>query len=273
VTDWLTVRRGHAPLVLGFAHAGTHIPASIAPRLVSPWRATMDADWWIDRLYAFAVDLDATLVRTSISRTVIDCNRDPSGVSLYPGQATTGLCPTETFDGAPLYRPGEAPDDAEIVARRDAWFTPYHAALAAELTRLRATHANVILYDCHSIRSHVPRLFDGELPQFNIGDNRGATCASGLTAAVAGACAATGLSHVVNGRFRGGYTTRHYGAPAHGIHAIQMELAMRGYLDEPAKPNDTNWPVAFDSARAAPIQNHLRTILTAALDWTEKDAA
>lgn len=273
MSDWLTVRRGGAPLVLGFPHTGTHIPADIASRLVSPWRATLDADWWIDKLYAFATKLDATLVHTSISRTVIDCNRDPSGASLYPGQATTGLCPTETFDGAPLYRAGAGPDNAEIASRRDRWFDPYHAALAAELVRLRQTHADVILYDCHSIRSRISRLFDGELPQFNIGDNGGTTCAPGLTAAVAAACSATGLTHVVNGRFRGGYTTRHYGNPGAGVHAIQMELAMRGYLDEPAVPDKTNWPVPFDADRAALLTRHLRTILTAALDWTAKDAA
>jgi N-formylglutamate deformylase len=271
--NWLTIRRGMSPLVLGMPHTGSSLPGDIGTRLVSPWRATMDADWWIDRLYAFGAELDATIVATSVSRTVIDCNRDPSGVSLYPGQTTTTLCPTETFDGAPLYVDGGAPDTAEIAVRRDLWFTPYHAALTDEIARLRRLHANVVLYDCHSIRSHIARLFDGELPQFNIGDNSGVTCAPGLTARVAGICAASGHSHVVNGRFRGGYTTRHYGDPANGVHAVQMELAMRGYLDEPDTPSPENWPPAFDAGRAAPLTPHLHAILTACLEWAAKDAA
>ena len=265
--DWLIVRRGGAPLVLGMPHTGTDIPDGLLPRFVSPWRARKDADWWIDRLYAFVGKLDATIVRTTLSRSVIDVNRDPSGASLYPGQTTTELCPTTTFDGEPLYLPGHEPDEAEIAQRRDRWLTPYHAALATELQRLRDLHGRVVLYDCHSIRSHVPRLFDGELPQFNIGTNNGVTCDSVLETAVERACAATGRSLVVNGRFRGGYTTRHHGRPGTGVHAIQMELACRGYLDEPEMPDETNWPPPFDLARAAPLMADLHAILTACLDW------
>lgn len=265
--DWLVVRRGNAPLVLGMPHTGTDIPADLLPRFVSCWHARKDTDWWIDRLYAFAADLDATIVRTTISRSVIDVNRDPSGASLYPGQATTTLCPTTSFDGEPLYFPSSEPGAAEIVERCDRWLTPYHAALTAELARLRDQHGHVVLYDCHSIRSRVPRLFDGELPQFNIGTNGGVTCDSTLEAAVERACAATGRSLVINGRFRGGWTTRHHGRPDLGVHAIQMELACRGYLDEPDKPDETNWPPRYDSARAAPLAGQLRDILTACLEW------
>lgn len=268
--DWLIVRRGKAPLMLGVPHTGTDIPADLAPRYVSLWRARKDADWWIDRLYAFAHDLDATIVRTTLSRSVIDVNRDPSGASLYPGQTTTELCPTTTFDGEPLYLSGEEPGDAEIAERCDRWHMPYHATLATELERLRDAHGRVILYDCHSIRSSVPRLFEGQLPQFNIGTNEGTTCDPALEAAVERVCAGTGRSLVVNGRFRGGYTTRHHGRPETGIHAIQMELACRGYLDEPDMADETNWPTPWDPDRAAPLAAELRTVLTACLDWTRK---
>src|SRR3954467_4680076 len=148
--DWLQVTRGDAPLIISLPHTGTDIPADIEDQLVSPWLARKDADWWVDRLYAFAEDLGATLVRTAISRTVIDVNRDPSGASLYPGQATTGLCPTETFDGDPLYRDGEEPGPSEIDERRQKFFAPYHAALQAEIDRLRTLHGKIVLYDCHS---------------------------------------------------------------------------------------------------------------------------
>src|SRR5580693_9158364 len=155
--SWLQVRRGDAPLLLCMPHTGTDIPARIAGQLLSPWLARKDTDWWIERLYEFGTDLGATLIRTSVSRSVIDANRDPSGVSLYPGQATTELCPTTTFDGEPLYRPGAAPDADEIAARLTRWFEPYHRAIAAEIDRLHQRHPRVVLYDCHSIRSQIPR--------------------------------------------------------------------------------------------------------------------
>jgi N-formylglutamate deformylase len=266
--SWLQVHRGEAPLVVSFPHTGTDIPAEIESGLVSPWLARKDADWWVERLYDFAADLGATTVRTAISRTVIDVNRDPSGASLYPGQTTTELCPTTTFDGERLYLDGQEPDAAAIARRTEIWFAPYHAALQAELDRLRALHGKVVLYEAHSIRSLVPRLFDGELPNFNIGTNSGVSCALGLTAAVEAACGASPFTQTTNGRFKGGWTTRHYGRPETGVHAIQMELACRGYMDDPAAaPTPQTWPTPYDPARAAPMRAALTDILQACVDF------
>lgn len=262
MTGFLDISRGQAPLVVAFPHSGTDIPEQLEGSFVSPWLARKDADWWIDKVYAFATSLDATTVRTGISRSVIDVNRDPSGASLYPGQATTELCPTTTFAGEPLYRDGN-PDTAEIAWRRSTWFDPYHTALSAELDRLRAANGKVVLYDAHSILSNVPRLFDGELPLFNIGTNNGATCDPALSDAVVAIAAASGRGHVLNGRFRGGWTTRHYGRPERGIHAIQMELSMRGYLAEPPVPGPDNWPAPFDPT--TPVIADLRRILSACI--------
>jgi N-formylglutamate deformylase len=264
--SWLAVHRGDAPLIVSFPHTGTELPDALGGRLASDWLARKDADWWVDRLYGFAADLGATTVRTSISRTAIDVNRDPTGVSLYPGAATTELCPTTTFDGEALYLEGEAPRQAEIDARRRLWFDPYHAALFGEIARLRASHPVVVLYEAHSIRSRVPRLFDGALPNFNLGTNDGASCDRALTIAVETACDATTFSRVTNGRFKGGYTTRHYGHPAGGVHAIQMELACRGYMDEPVSPfTPANWPSPYDPGRAAPMSAALADVLAACL--------
>ncbi|WP_460448472.1 N-formylglutamate deformylase [Alsobacter sp. SYSU BS001988] len=266
MNDWLTVERGDAPLVLSFPHTGVEIPAPFDRALVSPWLARKDADWHVDRLYGFARELGATTVHTAISRTVIDVNRDPSGASLYPGQATTDLCPTTSFDGEPLYEPGAEPDDASVAQRRTLYFEPYHAALGAELKRLRERHPKVVLYDCHSIRSVIPRLFDGELPNFNIGTNAGASCDPALTAAVEGACDGPGFTQVTNGRFKGGWITRFFGAPDAGVHAIQMELACRGYMREtPGPVREGEWPTAFDPVHAAPITARLRAALQACL--------
>ena len=268
--DWLEVRRGAAPLIVSFPHTGTDIPPGIEARLVSPWLGRKDADWWVDWLYDFAAGLGATTVRTRLSRTVIDVNRDPSGASLYPGQATTGLCPETTFDGELLYREGKAPGPDEVAARRERFFDPYHAALAGEIARLRGEHGRVVLYDAHSIRSEIPRLFKGALPNFNIGTFSGASCDPVLAAAVASACDSPGFSHVVDGRFKGGWTTRHYGRPSDGVHAIQMELACRGYMDEPlGAPVEADWPTAYDEARAAPLRAVLDEVLKACLAFAD----
>jgi formiminoglutamase len=199
---------------------------------------------------------------------VIDVNRDPSGTSLYPGQATTELCPTTTFDGEPLYRAGFAPDTGEIALRRTTFFDPYHRAIASEIARLRVKHRAVMLYDCHSIRSSIPRLFEGVLPNFNIGTNNGATCAPELTVTVEQVCDSTGFTRVTNGRFRGGYTTRHYGKPSNGVHALQMELACRGYMREPLKEvTQGEWPTPYEDAVAEPMRTTLTRVLGACVKF------
>lgn len=271
--EWLRVERGAAPVVLTVPHSGVTIPEEIEARLASAWLARKDTDWWVDSLYGFARELDVTVVRTAISRTVIDVNRDPSGRSLYPGQATTGLCPDATFDGEPLYREA-APDATEVAARRARWFDPFHAAIREELARLTKQHRAVVLYDAHSIRSIVPRLFEGRLPHFNIGTNGGASCAPALTAAVEAACASTDFSRVTNGRFKGGYITRHYGRPDQGVHALQMELACRGYVREPiGEYTEATWPVPYDAAHAAPLRAALEQALRACIAFARDAAA
>ena len=270
--DWLSVTSGEQPLILSMPHCGTELPGIAAGTLVSDAAARRDTDWWIERLYDFAPELGATLIRTRISRTVIDVNRDPTGRSLYPGQATTELCPTTTFDGEALYRAGAEPDAAAIAARRERYFAPYHRALALAITRLRRRHARVVLYDCHSIRSRIPRLFEGELPHLNIGTNGGASCAPELTAAVEQACG-TRFSRITNGRFKGGYITRNYGRPAEGVHAVQMELACRGYMDEPSAPlAPAAWPSAYAPARAQPLRSVLRAVLEACAAFARRGA-
>lgn len=263
---WLHVRRGQAPLVVSIPHAGTVIPPEIVEHLVDHDLAIHDCDWFIPQLYAFAEALDATIVRTDLSRTAIDVNRDPSGQSLYPGQVTTGLCPTETFDGLPLYKPGHAPRQAEIARRRISYFAPYHDALEAEMDRLRLLHPKIVLFDAHSIRSQVERLFEGELPALNLGTNSGASAEAAAVAIAERHMAASGFTHVTNGRFKGGWITRHYGRPEQGVHALQMEIAQRAYMDEPQGLDIPTW----NPDRATALQGTLRALLTDLIDWTQQ---
>lgn len=263
---WLEIHRGDAPLLISFPHTGTGIPDELAGDFVSPWLARRDADWWVHLLYAFAKDLGATLVRTDISRSVIDVNRDPSGNSLYPGQNSTGLCPTITFDNDPLYHPQREPTPDEVARRRSRWFDPYHEALATEIARLRERHPAVVVYDAHSIRSRIPYLFEGELPVFNIGTDCDRSCSPTLTDAVAFECAASLLGHVRNGRFKGGWITRHYAAPDQGIHCIQMELACRGYMEEPASVSPENWPAPWNPEHAL-VRSTIERVLVSCLEF------
>ena len=263
--DWLEVRRGEAPLIVSIPHAGVEL-REYESRFVSPWLARKDADWRLDELYDFVGALDATVVRTRLSRSIVDVNRDPSGASLYPGQATTELCPTTTFDGEPLY-PGHAPDANEIGSRRRAFFEPYRAALSAEIARLKARHSRVALFDAHSIRSRIPRLFDGDLPSFNLGTNSGLSCSADLKQVVAEILAVSGRSWIVDGRFKGGWITRFYGKPDEGVEAMQLELACRAYMLEPDAPSPDNWPQPIDDGRAARTRATLRRVLETILDF------
>ena len=266
IPDWLTIERRDAPLILSIPHAGVDL-LHYAPRFQSEWMARRDADWHLPELYDFAAGLGATILRTSLSRSIVDVNRDPSGASLYPGQATTELCPTTTFDGEPLYREAQALDGAEIAERRQAYFEPYHAALAGEIARLRALYPRVALYDAHSIRSCIPRLFDGELPLFNLGTNSGRACSPALRERVSAILAASGKSHVVDGRFKGGWITRAFGRPREGVEAVQMELGCRAYMEEPETIGPDNWPTPLDSDRAKPTRATLSQVLQALLTF------
>lgn len=246
--------RGDSPIVLGLPHTGTHVPKGILADLNDRGRGLDDTDWHIHTLYDGVLP-GATTVRATFHRYVVDANRDPSGLSLYPGQNTTGLVPLTDFDGRDIWT--TPPSVAEIEARREAFHAPYHAALQAELERVRDLHGVAILYDCHSIRSQIPFLFDGTLPDFNIGTNLGSTCAPEIETAVQEVCAAAeGYTSVTNGRFKGGWTTRHYGRPAEGLHAIQMELAQTTYLTTETTP----W--RYDAAKAARLRVHLSNLLT-----------
>jgi N-formylglutamate deformylase len=264
--DWLIVKRGEAPLLVSIPHAGVDL-AGFEPAFVDLWLARKDADWRLDELYDFLEPLGATVVRTSLSRSVIDVNRDPSGASLYPGHATTELCPTMTFDGEPLYRSGRAPEAEEIAERRRLYFDPYHAALGDEIARLRQTFKRVALFDAHSIRSRIPRLFNGQLPVFNLGTNSGASCDPELRRTLGAVLASAKESTVIDGRFKGGWITRAYGKPGQGVEALQLEVACRAYMQEPERPAVDNWPAPIDEERACSTRATLNRVLEAILAW------
>ncbi len=251
----VSVLRGDSPIVLGQPHGGTFVPADIAARLNDTGRALADTDWHINRLYEGVFD-GVSVVQSNIHRYVIDANRAPDGASLYPGQNTTTLVPLTDFDGRLIWIEGQNPSADETESRRLAFHAPYHDALQQELERVRNRHGVAILFDCHSIRSVIPYLFEGELPVFNTGTNSGQSCHPAVEQAVHHvATDADGYSSVLNGRFRGGWTTRHYGRPSEGIHAIQMEIAQRAYMDETP-------PWTWRDERAAALRPHLRNMLS-----------
>lgn len=252
------VIQGDGPVVLGLPHTGTWLPEAIAERLNDNGHMLADTDWHIDRLYSDLLP-GATMVRATFHRYVIDANRDPEGHSLYPGQNTTALVPFTDFDGRDIW--DEPPTDAEITGRLDAFHRPYHAALEAEMTRIAARHGFAILYDCHSIRTKIPFLFGGLLPVFNVGTADGTTCAPALQELVVDHVARADGPHVLNGRFKGGWTTRHYGQPDKGWHAIQMELAQRAYLTAEAPP----W--SYDETRAVALRAVLGPLLADLAEW------
>ncbi|HEU0276478.1 MAG TPA: N-formylglutamate deformylase [Rhodanobacteraceae bacterium] len=254
---------GTAPLLVSLPHDGTAVPAPLEARLSAAARRAPDTDWHVGRLYEFAHALGASVITPHWSRYVADLNRDPAGHALYPGRSETSLVPTRSFADKPIYAAGDVPGAAEIAARRARYWQPYHDALAGELTRLRALHPRVVLWDGHSIRSEVPMFFTGRLPDFNLGTAGGASCSPALQARLGAVLqahadgAAGHYNHVVNGRFKGGYITRHYGRPETGVEAVQLEMAQCIYMDE-----DT---FEYLPERAAPVVAVLRALLDACL--------
>jgi N-formylglutamate deformylase len=251
---------GEAPLIVSAPHPGIHVPDAIEDRLTPEAAALPDSDWHIDRLYAFATELGAGTFFATHSRYVVDLNRDPDGRPLYPGADNTEICPTRTFHSEPIYR-AAPPGAEEVAARVERYWRPWHAHLAAELARLRRRHRRVVLFDAHSIASVLPRFFEGTLPVFNLGTAEGTACDEALAARVMGVLeSAPGHDAVRDGRFKGGYVTRRYGRPAEGVHALQLEMAQRAYMDEAP-------PYRYRPDLAARLLPTLRRALETARDW------
>ena len=258
--DIYTLHRGTAPLLISMPHVGTQIPRQQRARYTERALQVEDTDWFLDRLYAFAEPLGASLLVPVHSRYLIDLNRPSDNQLMYAGQNNTGLCPTCHFTGETIYREGLAPDDAEIRRRVQVYWQPYHDAIGDELARLKAAHGHAVLFDAHSIKSELPWLFEGTLPHLNLGTAGGSSCAPALRDALSGVLAAqSDYSHVVDGRFKGGHITRHFGRPDEGVHTVQLEMCWRAYMDES--------PAQWNDGTAAGVTPLLRRLVQTMLDW------
>ncbi len=256
------LRRGGGPLLVSVPHSGTTLPPDLRTRLSEEALQLPDTDWRVDELYDFLDELDVTVIRAKYSRYVVDLNRPPSGASLYPGQLVSEICPLRSFAGAELYLPGLAPSADEVSQRVEAFWQPYHRALRTELKRLRGEHGHALLWDAHSIRAEVPRLFAGTLPDLNFGTADGVACDSALLQALEAVAmaAAEDYSWVSNGRFKGGAITRLYGRPRENVHAVQLELSQAVYLEPTA-------PFLICERRANALRGLLRRLLQTLLNW------
>ena len=256
--DVFTLHRGDAPLLLSLPHDGSEIPPNLAARMTEAARRAPDTDWHVSRLYDFARELGASVLVPRFSRYVVDLNRPPDDASLYPGQNTTGLCPAIQFCGEAVYREGAEPDVSEVRARVDTYWRPYHQALQSELSRIRAEHGRAVLWEGHSIRGEVPFLFEGRLPDLNLGTAGGTSCSPGLQSQLESVLAGQDdYDWIANGRFKGGYITRHYGDPGNAVDAVQLEISQRTYMDE------DSWD--YDTKKAAQLQMLLRPLLGSTL--------
>jgi N-formylglutamate deformylase len=253
---------GESPLIISLPHVGQELPVDVRARMTPAALKVPDTDWHVEKLYAFARLVGASWVEPRYSRYVVDLNRPPDDAALYPGQVSTGLCPTHSFDGQPLYQ-AEGPTLAEIAERRERYWRPYHQALSDLINHARARHGIAVLLDAHSIRSHVPRLFDGKLPDINLGTNDGRSCDPRLEARVMSVLdSQRAFTYVKNGRFKGGYITRHYGRPEQGVYALQIELAQAAYMDEAT----THWSPERALGLTALLRRVVDTLIAAPVE-------
>lgn len=265
-TATYALSHGNAPLLISIPHLGSHLPEEYLDRYTPAARRVADTDWHLDRLYSMADGLRASVLRAKVSRYVIDLNRPSTGESLYPGQTTTELCPTTTFRGENVYLDGQVPTKDEIANRLNGYWQPYHEALREELTRLQRNHVHVLLWEAHSIASVLPRLFDGKLPDLCLGTNDGRSCSKALLDSVVAPLALQDrFTHVVNGRFKGGFNTRYYGTPEEGVHAIQLEMCQSLYMNEQS-------PFEYRDEVARKVQPVLTEMLRGALNHLSKIA-
>ncbi|MGO1001412.1 N-formylglutamate deformylase [Lysobacter sp. CA196] len=253
------LHRGTAPLLISLPHDGALIPDALSARMVASARRAPDTDWHVSRLYALARAFGASIIVPSYSRYVVDLNRPPDDTSLYPGQNTTGLCPAVQFSGEAVYLEGQAPAPDEVAERVELYWRPYHDTLLAELDRIRGEHGRAVLWEGHSIRGEVPFLFEGRLPDLNLGTAAGKSCLPELQARLERILAAqSDYEWVANGRFKGGYITRHYGDPEIGVQAVQLEISQRNYMNEAS--------FAYDESKAVRLQVVIEALLRATLD-------
>jgi len=257
-------RQGNSPLMISIPHAGIKIPEEIKLRMTSVGLQVPDTDWHLPLLYDIADEMGVSLLSAEYSRYVIDLNRPPDDNNLYPGLNSTRLCPVDTFSQALIYRDGLAPSTEEIKRRTEQYWQPYHLQLSNELDRMKNSYGVAVLWDAHSIASQVPRFFSGKLPDLNFGTVDGTSCDSSLeetlSAMMQEVTMPSGYTHVFNGRFKGGYITRHYGRPRSEIHAIQLEMCQSIYMNEQA-------PFEYHPRRAQQLKHLLHTLLNICLDW------
>lgn len=260
-SDVFTLRQGNSKILVSMPHVGTQLPEWMIPCMHKEAMDLPDTDWYLEELYDFLEDLDVTVIAAQYSRYLVDLNRSADDISLYPGSDVTGLCPTDTFSGKLIYKQEPHLNTTELKNRLTKFWYPYHKALASEIARIKAIHGNVIVWDAHSIRSEVPRFFNGELPQLNIGTVDGTTCQQALIEKMLDVIKSNGdYSWVENGRFKGGFITRHYSQPSLDINTVQLEIAMRSYIDESSlKPN-------FDNHKAQPLRVLLKAMMQSILN-------
>lgn len=239
--SYFRFQRGELPVLIEVPHAGLAIPEVVRSELRTPLEHVLrDADLFVDQLYAEAPGRGASMLTALTSRYVIDLNRAPDDVDLrtvpdHPaprGAASRGVVWRTTTDGRPLLRRPLSYRQLEARLRR--FHRPYHAALRAELQRLRSEHGYAIAIAAHSMPSvgRGPGGRSVKRPDVVPG-SRGRTSADPrLLDLVAGHFEDAGLSVRHDDPYRGGYTTAHYGRPAEGWHVVQIELSRALYVDE-----------------------------------------
>jgi N-formylglutamate deformylase len=243
------------PIVISVPHCGTAFPEELKSQYNSKLiEAPDDTDWFVDELYSFAMEMGMPMISAVYSRWVIDLNRDPESKPLYTdGRIITGLCPTTTFLGEPLYNDQRTDVSQQEISRRlELYYRPYHQKVDDVLSGLRKQFGKVLLWDCHSIRQSVPTINNEKFPDLILGSADETSASKNLIDISLQTLGSGKYSLRHNSPFKGGYITRHFGQPSIDQHALQLEMSKVNYMDDSE--------MKLDTARTSEMQTLLKSL-------------
>ena len=250
------------PIIVSVPHSGTDFPPELEHDFLTEMRIRADdTDWFVHQLYNFVPDMGISLIHSRYCRWVIDLNRDPESKPLYDdGRIITGLTPHSDFHGNEIYvSQDHYPNEEEINRRLALYYWPYYQKLEELLTERKAEFGQVLLWDAHSIRQFVPGIRKAHFPDLILGSNDRQSAKQGLIDIAMHNLDGFGFDLKHNDPFKGGHITRYFGNPGENVHALQLEMVKKLYMDDNER--------IYDEQSAKKIKEMLKQVFEGLLGY------